>query len=110
VNAEVSPGQAGGTIVPSKREGSAVAPGQEIAIRALGTALAGLLLASAVHMLAYGGVKTRVSNAEYLAIVAEPRQQAGVASPVKPPATPVIDMATTLPPAGSRSAAARFAP
>ena len=34
-----------------------MAPGQEIAIRALGTALAGLSLATAVHMLAFGGAK-----------------------------------------------------
>jgi hypothetical protein len=72
-----------------------MAPGQEIAIRALGTALAGLSLATAIHMLAYGGGKMRVNNAEYLAIFAEPRGRAGEASPVKPPAQPVIDMATT---------------
>ena len=35
-----------------------MAPGQEIAIRALGTALAGLSLATAIHMLAYGGGKS----------------------------------------------------
>jgi hypothetical protein len=79
-----------------------MAPNQEIAIRAVGTALAGLSFAFAVHMLAYGGGKTRVNGAEYLAIVAEPRGQAGEASPLKPPAPPVIDMATT----GSLPAAA----
>jgi hypothetical protein len=83
-----------------------MAPGQEIAIRALGTALAGLSLATAIHMLAYGGGKMRVNNAEYLAIFAEPRGQAGEASPVKPPAPPVIDMATTrsLPAVGGKPA------
>ena len=71
-----------------------MAPGQEIAIRAVGTALAGLSLATAIHMLAYGGAK-RVNGAEYLAISAELRGPAEEASPVKPPAPPVIDMATT---------------
>ena len=71
-----------------------MAPGQEIAIRAVGTALAGLSLATAVHMLAYGGAK-RVNGAEYVAISAELRGQTVESSPVKPPAPPVIDMATT---------------
>jgi hypothetical protein len=78
-----------------------MAPGQEIAIRALGTALAGLSLATAIHMLAYSGAK-RVNGAEYVAISAELRGQTVETSPVKPPATPVIDIATTgsLPAAG----------
>jgi hypothetical protein len=78
-----------------------MAPGQEIAIRAVGTALAGLSLATAIHMLAYGGAK-RVNGAEYVAISPELRGQAVETSPVKPPAPPVIDIAAT----GSLPAAA----
>ena len=89
-----------------------MAPDQEIAIRALGTALAGLSLALAVHMLAYGGGKTRVNGAEYVAIFAEPRGQTVETSPVKPPAPPVIDMATTgslpAPPANPRCTRGRL--
>jgi hypothetical protein len=64
-------------------------------------------LATAVHMLmlAYGGAK-RVNAAEYVAISAQLRGPAEEASPVKPPAPPVIDMATT----GSLSAASTPAP
>lgn len=90
-----------------------MAPDQAIAIRAVGTALAGLSFAFAVQMLAYGGVKTRVNGMEYHAVFAQPRGQAGEASPVKAPAPPtvavarVIDMATT----GSlRTAAGKPAP
>jgi len=78
-----------------------MAPDQAIAIRAVGTALAGLSFAFAVQMLAYGGVNTRVNGMEYHAVFAQPRGQAGEASPVKAPAPPtvavarVIDMATT---------------
>ena len=50
-----------------------MAPGQEIAVRAVGTALAGLSVAFAVYMLAYGGGKTRVNGMEYLGIFAQPR-------------------------------------
>jgi len=82
-----------------------MAPAQEIAIRAVGTALAGLSFAFAVHMLAYGGGKTRVDG------IAQTRGQAGEASPVAPPAptvarAPLIDMARTgsLPPAAGKPA------
>lgn len=86
-----------------------MAPDQAIAIRAVGTALAGLSLAAAVHMLAYGEGKTHVNGAEYLAIFAEPRGQAGEASPAKPPAPPLIDIATTgsLPVANGAKGAGR---
>jgi hypothetical protein len=79
-----------------------MAPGQEIAIRAVGTALAGLSLAAAVQVLAYGGANTRVDSAERAAIFADMRGHRVEASPLEPPATPVIDMATTgsLPAAG----------
>jgi hypothetical protein len=78
-----------------------MAPGQEIAIRAVGTALAGLSIAFAVYMLAYGGGKTRVNGMEYLAIFAQPRGPAGIAPAIKAPAplplagAPALDVATT---------------
>ena len=50
-----------------------MAPGHEIAIRAVGTALAGMSIAFAVYMLAYGGGKTRINGLEHLAIFAQPR-------------------------------------
>jgi hypothetical protein len=78
-----------------------MAPGQEIAIRAVGTALAGLSIAFAVYMLAYGGGKTRVNGMEYLAIFAQPRGPGGEAPAIKAPVpqpvavAPVLDMAST---------------
>ena len=47
--------------------------GQEIALRAVGTALAGLSVAFAGYMLAYGGGTIRVNGMEHLAIFAQPR-------------------------------------
>ena len=44
--------------------------GPEIALRAVGTALAGLSIAFAGYMLAYGGGKVRVNGMEHLAIFA----------------------------------------
>jgi hypothetical protein len=87
--------------------------GQEIAIRAVGTALAGLSIAFAVYMLAYGGGKTRVNGMEYLTIFAQPRGPAGAApaanAPPPPPVTdaPAIDAATTGSLAGSAGKAAQ---
>jgi hypothetical protein len=76
-----------------------MAPGQEIAIRAVGTALAGLSIAFAVYMFAYGEGKTRVNGMEYLAIFAQPRGPAGIAPAIKAPAplpgAPALDVATT---------------
>jgi hypothetical protein len=59
-------------------------------------------VATAIHVLAYGAGTTRVNRVESLAISAEPRGRAVEASPVKPPAPRVIDMAATgsLAPAG----------
>jgi hypothetical protein len=79
----------------------AIAPSQEIAIRAVGMALAGLSIAFAVYMLAYGGGKMRVNGVEYLAIFAQPRGSTGEGPAVKAAAlrsvaaAPVIDTATT---------------
>jgi hypothetical protein len=85
---------------------------QEIAIRAIGTALAGLSVAFAGYMLTYGGGKMRVNGMEYLAIFAQPRGGAVVAPAVKAPGpppvagAPVVDIATT----GSLAASASKAP
>ena len=81
-----------------------MAPGQEIATRAVGTALAGMSIAFAVYMLAYGGGKTRINGLEHLAIFAQPR---GGAPPAGGPAAPTagggaLDMATTGSLAASR--------
>ena len=76
-------------------------PGHEIAIRAVGTALAGMSMAFAVYMLAYGGGKTRINGLEHLAIFAQPRGSAVGAPPAKVPtpraanAGAAVDMATT---------------
>ena len=78
-----------------------MAPGQEIAIRAIGTALAGMSIAFAVYMLAYGGGRTRINGLEHLAIFAQPRGSASGALPAEDPAPPTadgraaVDMATT---------------
>ncbi len=50
-----------------------IAPGPEIWLRAVGTALAGVSLAFAGYMLAYGGGKVRVNGIDHLAIFAQPR-------------------------------------
>jgi hypothetical protein len=77
-----------------------MAPGQEIAIRALGTALAGVSIAFAVYMLAYGEGKVRINGLEHLAIFAQPRGTANGASSAVV-AVPLavgdgaVDMATT---------------
>jgi hypothetical protein len=75
-----------------------MAPGHEIAIRALGSALAGLSMAFAVYMLAYGGGKARIYGMEHLAIFAQPRGPGGaVGGPARPApkAAPAVDMSTT---------------
>lgn len=54
-----------------------MAPAHEIALRAIGTALAGLSGAFAIYMLAYAEGKTRVNGVEYLRIFAQPRGSAG---------------------------------
>ena len=64
-----------------------MASGHEIVIRALGTALAGLSMAFAIYMLAYGGGKTRINGMEHLAIFAQPRGPGGaVGVPAPSPA------------------------
>ena len=86
-------------------------PGQEIAIRAVGTALAGMSVGFAVYMLAYGGGKTRINGLEHLAIFAQPRGSVGGPPPAERPAAPAadggaaVDMAAT----GSFAASAGMA-
>jgi len=76
-----------------------MASGPEIAIRAVGTALAAMSISFAVYMLAYGDGKTRVNGLEHLAIFAQPRGNASGPHPAKAPAPPagrdVIDMEAT---------------
>ena len=54
-----------------------IASGPEIWLRAVGTALAGVSIAFAGYMLAYGGGKVRVNGIDHLAIFAQPRGSAG---------------------------------
>lgn len=87
-----------------------MAPGHEIAIRALGSALAGLSMAFAIYMLAYGGGKARIYGMEHLAIFAQPRGPRGVVGgPVAPApdASPRADMSATGSLAASAGEAAR---
>jgi hypothetical protein len=74
-----------------------MAPSHEIVIRALGTALAGLSMAFAAYMMAYGGGKIRINGMEHLAIFAQPRGPAGAIGPVPPAAeaSPQVDMVAT---------------
>jgi hypothetical protein len=75
-----------------------MAPGHEIVIRAVGTALAGVSMAFAVYMLAYGAGKTRINGMEHLAIFAQPRGPGGAVRDPAPPSAdgpPVVDMAAT---------------
>ena len=75
-----------------------MAPGHEIAIRALGSALAGLSMAFAIYMLAYGGGKARIYGMEHLAIFAKKRGPGGMVGgsvPPAPEAAPQVDMSAT---------------
>jgi hypothetical protein len=74
-----------------------MAPGHEIVIRAAGTALAGLSMAFAIYMFAYGAGKTRINGMEHLAIFAQPRGPGGVVGGLIPPpdASPQVDLAAT---------------
>jgi hypothetical protein len=76
----------------------AMAPGHEVVIRALGSALAGLSMAFAIYMLAYGGGKTRIYGMEHLAIFAQPRGPGGAVAgpaPLAADGVPAVDMAAT---------------
>ena len=63
-----------------------MAPTQEFALRAVGTALAGASIAFAGYMFAFGDGKARINGMEYLAIFAQPRGSAADAIPRKAPA------------------------
>jgi hypothetical protein len=88
-------------------------PGQEIAIRAVGTALAGVSIAFAVYMLAYGEGKTRINGLEHLAIFAQPRGTTGGthapegSTQVSTPGGAPVDLATTSSLSASASNPAR---
>ena len=74
--------------------------GPDVALRAVGTSLAAVSIAFAVHMLAYGGGKVRVLGIEHLAIFAQPRGTAPdimppLADPEPPAPAAAIDMAET---------------
>lgn len=72
--------------------------GQEVALRAIGTALAGLSVAFAGYMIAYGGGRIRVNGVEHLAIFAQPRGPSAMKAPVLPSmadAKWALDTATT---------------
>jgi hypothetical protein len=76
----------------------AMAPGHEIVIRALGSALAGLSMAFAIYMVVYGGGRTRINGMEHLAIFAQPRGPGGSVGGSGAPPTengPQVDMAAT---------------
>jgi len=72
-------------------------PGHETVIRAAGTALAGLSMAFAIYMLAYGGGRTRINGMEHLAIFAQPRGPGGFVADPAPSAEAraPVDMAAT---------------
>jgi hypothetical protein len=84
--------------------------GQEVALRAVGTALAGLAVAFAGYMLAYGGGRIRVTGMEHLAIFAQPRGTATAEMrPVLPPlAEPKRPLDTTT--TGSVETSSRASP
>lgn len=89
-----------------------MAPGPEVVIRALGSALAGLSMAFAIYMLAYGGGRTRINGMEHLAIFAQPRGPGGAVGgppPLVADGVPAVDMAATgsLAPADARAPRAR---
>jgi len=76
--------------------------GPDVALRAIGVALASVSIAFACETLLYGDGKVHVTGMEHLAIFAQPRGAAIVAAP--PPAAPApppspsrtgVDMATT---------------
>jgi len=75
-----------------------MAPGHEVVIRAVGTALAGVSMAFAIYMLAYGGGKVRINGLEHLAIFAKPRGEGGIVRSPTPPSAggaPQVDMGVT---------------
>jgi hypothetical protein len=68
----------------------------DVALRAIGAALAAVSIAFAINMLVYGDGKVRVVGMQHLAIFAQPRGTPPVAapSPAEPPASEsAVDMA-----------------
>ncbi len=81
--------------------------GQEIALRAVGTALAGLSVAFAGYMLAQGGGTVRVNGMEHLAIFAQPRGTAPAATALVLPSLTESDRPFDLTATGSVGGAAQ---
>jgi hypothetical protein len=75
--------------------------GQEIFLRAVGTALAGLSVAFAGYMLAQGGGTVRVTGIEHLAIFAQPRGTAAAATAIVLPSLTDADRPLDLTVTGS---------
>jgi hypothetical protein len=67
--------------------------GIDVALRAVGTALASVSIAFAGYMLAYGGGEVRVVGMEHFAIFAQPRGAAIVAPQPQPSGVTAVDMA-----------------
>jgi len=76
--------------------------GPDIALRAIGTALAGVSIAFAGYTFAFGDGKVHVHGIEHLAIFAQPRGPAVVSpAPPAPPAPPAGAIAVDMGPTGS---------
>ncbi len=69
--------------------------GADVALRALGAALAGLSISFAAYMIAYGGYRVRVNGMEHLAIFAQPRGPVPAKLPAPPTVVPPLDMTAT---------------
>ncbi len=80
--------------------------GQEVALRAVATALAGLSVVFAGYMLAYGGGRVRITGMEHLAIFAQPRGVEVAPEELVLPTLAPLDMTTT----GSIDAGSRPSP
>ncbi len=81
--------------------------GQEIVLRAVGTALAALSVAFAGYMLAQGGGAVRVNGMEHLAIFAQPRGTAPAATGLVLPSLTEVDRSPDLMATGSVGGADR---
>jgi len=84
--------------------------GHEIAIRAVGTALAGLSVAFAAYMVTHGGGRIRVNGLEYLAIFAQPRGSPAAMNALVLPSLSDPEKSLDLTTTGSLNAGFRPAP
>jgi hypothetical protein len=67
----------------------------EVALRAIGTALAALSMGFAVYMFAYSDHRPHINGMEYLAIFAQPRGAPAAKAPEAPLVLPQVDMTAT---------------